>query len=53
MCHPNVTETQATEYPKSTHREASLAISMLHTGLSSAHHKEADESTLGTLFDVR
>ena len=41
MCHQNVTETQATE---STHREAGLAISMLHTGLSSARCKEADES---------
>ena len=40
------TETQATEYPNSTHREAGLAISMLHTGLSSARRKEADESTL-------
>ena len=44
-CHQNVTETQATEYLKSTHREAGLAISMLHTGLSIAHRKEADEST--------
>ena len=34
MCHQNVTETQATEYPISTHREAGLAISMLHTGLT-------------------
>ena len=38
---------------KSTHREAGLAISMLHTGLSSARRKEADESTLAALFDVR
>ena len=56
MCHQNVTETQATEYPKSTHREAGLAISMLHTGLSSARRKdlkEADVSTLAALFDVR
>ena len=44
MCHQNVTETQATEYLKSTHREAGLAISMLHTGLSSARRKEADET---------
>ena len=43
----------ATEYLKSTHREAGLAISMLHTGLSSARRKEADESTLAALFDVR
>jgi len=50
MCHQNVTETQATE---STHREAGLAISMLHTGLFSARRKEADESTLAALFDVR
>ena len=50
MCHQNVTETQATEYPNSTHREAGLAISMLHTGLSSARRKE---STLAALFDVR
>ena len=53
MCHQNVTETQATEYPNSTHREAGLAISMLHAGLSSARRKEADESTLAALFDVR
>ena len=53
MCHQNVTETQATEYPKSTHCEAGLAISMLHTGLSRARRKEADEGTLATLFDVR
>ena len=54
MCHQNVTETQATEYPKSTHREAGLAISMLHTGLSSARRNEADESTLAALFsDMR
>ena len=52
MCHQNVTETQATEYPKRTHREAGLAISMLHTGLSSARRKEADESTLAAPFDV-
>ena len=53
MCHQNVTETQATEYFKSTaHREAGLAISMLHTGLSSARRKEADKST-AALFDVR
>jgi len=52
LCHQNVTETQATEYPKSTHREAGLAISMVHTGLSSAR-READESTLAALFDVR
>ena len=41
MCHQNATETQATEYqsPKSTHREAGLAISMLHTGLSSARRR--------------
>ena len=52
MCHQNVTETQATEYPKSTHREADLAISMLHTGLYSARRKEADESTLAALFGV-
>jgi len=44
MCHQNVTETQATEYLKSTHREAGLAISMMHTGLSSARRKEADET---------
>ena len=53
MCHQNVTETQATEYPNSTQREAGLAISMVHTGLSSARPKEADESTLAALFDVR
>ena len=53
VCHQNVSKTQATEYPKSTHREAGLATSMLHTGLSSARRKEADESTLAVLFDVR
>ena len=40
MCHQNVTETQATENPNSTHREAGLAISMLHTGLSSARRRQ-------------
>ena len=37
----SIAETQATEYPKSTHREAGLAISMLHTGLSSAGTKNS------------
>ena len=37
-----------------THREAGLAISVLHTGLSSARRNGADESTLAALFsDVR